>query len=740
MQHILHQHIHSKSSSETSTSLSPLPTTPTPSEQTNTGDIELPRKSVISDNKHKMVYHEDKDVIMIKNERGKPKMYCRYTAAYKGSAEACPRTIKRRSAERHKYGELLSGSTSEDVKVQAAFDFKMQPKEVQSHVTKEMDSHVEIDPLTSLAFKEEIGLSWSQQAKVNRFGREHKIKFASEGKCRKESKALVEGKVGVTMISDKTETANGMKHTNYQMAHVHDLQAFVIGLLEEYKKHGKLTWHGEHGIPEDEIWIKLGGDHGKGSMKMCVQIANLEKPNARENTHAVAIVNAKDSNEILSEICVYLNPELKKLKKMTWNGYKFRIFLFGDYVFLYSIFGLSGQAGKHPCLWCNIELNDLRAGAELTSGALTDRTLTSIKRQYLKFKESGSDIKQAKEYGNCVRPVLLDIDIEMVVPMYLHIHMGIIVKHHDLLKVEIDAIDAMLAKQFVGDEKFISTGFTQFDKYVLDKRELKELIEERNRLSETFEDCAVRGNTLAKFQKQHKEIQERIEELREDVNGNGLKPGVGPIACSIEAILDTHGISTQAYHGGTFNGNHANKYIKPKVFADITDRICKKVEKMTKKASIIQASSNVKEKFNNLNKAYHAVHQAISHTKQIDETAQSQLQTDIDSYIKLFKESFPEQNILPKMHILQSHCTTFIESTGFGLGLLGEQGGELLHSTLSKLEQRTRGIRNARKRMLSTLESHHLMNSSALRNRFPEIKLRGPREKKVRIEKENSTE
>ena len=37
------------------------------------------------------------------------------------------------------------------------------------------------------------------------------------------------------------------------------------------------------------------------------------------------------------------------------------------------------------------------------------------------------------------------IDIEMVEPMYLHIYMGTIVKHHDVLKVEIDAIDATLA-------------------------------------------------------------------------------------------------------------------------------------------------------------------------------------------------------------------------------------------------------------------------------------------------------
>ena len=61
----------------------------------------------------------------------------------------------------------------------------------------------------------------------------------------------------------------------------------------------------------------------------------------------------------------------------------------------------------------------------------------------------------------------------MVVPMYLHIHMGIIVKHHDLLKVATDVLEAMLAEQFVVDKEFISTSFTQLDKNVFDRREFE---------------------------------------------------------------------------------------------------------------------------------------------------------------------------------------------------------------------------------------------------------------------------
>ena len=42
------------------------------------------------------------------------------------------------------------------------------------------------------------------------------------------------------------------------------------------------------------------------------------------------------------------------------------------------------------------------------------------------------------------------------------------------------------------------------------------------------------------------------------------------------------------------------------------------------------------------------------------------------------------QKVSPKHHILDHHLTTFIKKLKFGLGLLGEQGGELLHSMIRK--------------------------------------------------------
>ena len=37
-------------------------------------------------------------------------------------------------------------------------------------------------------------------------------------------------------------------------------------------------------MPENEVWIKIGGDHGSISFKLCLQVCNVEKPNSKENT------------------------------------------------------------------------------------------------------------------------------------------------------------------------------------------------------------------------------------------------------------------------------------------------------------------------------------------------------------------------------------------------------------------------------------------------------------------------
>jgi len=51
-------------------------------------------------------------------------------------------------------------------------------------------------------------------------------------------------------------------------------------ILTSYIRGGSLAANGGM-IPEEQLYDKLGGDHGKCSMKFTFELANLKKPNSR---------------------------------------------------------------------------------------------------------------------------------------------------------------------------------------------------------------------------------------------------------------------------------------------------------------------------------------------------------------------------------------------------------------------------------------------------------------------------
>ena len=57
---------------------------------------------------------------------------------------------------------------------------------------------------------------------------------------------------------------------------------------------GNLTWH-DGNIPSNELWIKLGGDKGRGSFRFNLQLCNVEHPNSLKNTVLVSVFKTDDS-------------------------------------------------------------------------------------------------------------------------------------------------------------------------------------------------------------------------------------------------------------------------------------------------------------------------------------------------------------------------------------------------------------------------------------------------------------
>ena len=103
-------------------------------------------------------------------------------------------------------------------------------------------------------------------------------------------------------------------------------------------------------MPDDEVWIKIDGYHGGGSFKLSVQVCNLDSPNAKEITIVFACCEAKDPYENLKEMVSNFKGDVTKLSQASWRNRHVRLFLYGDYAFLSSLYGLSGAKGTHFCL------------------------------------------------------------------------------------------------------------------------------------------------------------------------------------------------------------------------------------------------------------------------------------------------------------------------------------------------------------------------------------------------------
>ena len=117
---------------------------------------------------------------------------------------------------------------------------------------------------------------------------------------------------------------------------------------------------------------------------------------------------------------------------MRWIGRKIRVVLFGDYDSILQIFGIPGAQSVHPCLWCKATKLQIQ-NPPSAQPEIPKRSLKNLKQDHRQYKLHGSNKKKAKAYNNVVHSPLLDLQISQVTPPYLHILLGFVKKHHDML-------------------------------------------------------------------------------------------------------------------------------------------------------------------------------------------------------------------------------------------------------------------------------------------------------------------
>ena len=639
--------------------------------------------------------------------KGQPIILKKIVKPRKDSQFARTPTKKRRAKLIQYVRENIAGPSKLSTEAQQVIELKILPLEKRKKVTTKAGAigKAQMTTETALAMKETVCLTWRQMRTQRKFLKASGIVLPHEAKKRQHSKQLVSKFI---KIEEKEFTIDG--NLNFKPYASVDIKEYLTYILEIYKQNNQLTTHSGV-IPEDEIWVKLGADHGKGSFKVCLAVCNLEKPNAKTNTHLIGMAHVKDTHRNLEIFMADISKKIEKIQDSIWDGKKIKVFLHGDYDFLCKVYGISGPCGTFPCLWCLATKKHIQQ----QTTQIPTRTLDTLIKDNESFKTTGQeDKRQAKHFHNCIHKPLLNIELDRVSPPYLHIILGITLKHHRLLEEAADKIDIAL---FYDTHPDHTSNIQYLKNYGSNWKQVVKKEEE----IQFYGSCArLEENVVLSKQWEAKIIQ--VEEEKERITYEALKPGTGPVCSQLDEVLDRHAITPQAYHSRAFIGNHCNTYMKSHVYQNITTSIVTTTTKWTNNPFIIDQAYQAKAIFDTLNEAYSRIHVQLSHTNPITGTALTDIKTNIDTYMHLYRQFV--HKVIPKQHILEHHCLPFITKYQVGLGLLGEQGGELIHSSIAKLEKRMVGIRDEKRRMRTLMECHFLQVAPSLQPLVPVTKTR----------------
>ena len=644
----------------------------------------------------------------------------------KSTATAKSPLAKKRARIIDKIRKRVAGAAADDIVRQQGTELKLTSVKTRRNILHKagcVGKHV--SSKEAIRMKAKLSLTWKKHRDQRKFLKKSGIVLSTEAEERQFQEKLLCGKISVSQNAvyfyDKITNTETRKVV--PVASIKDLPGFVSSLLDQYQQKQLLTWH-DGSIPSDEIWLKIGGDHGGNSFKLSLQVLNVQNPNAKDSTFLICLVECKDSVQNLKAILEPFRDKISSLSQQMWNEKRLRLFLFGDYDFVLKLYGLSGPQAVHPCLWCKASKQQIQRPP--SEQAIHERSLHNIKCDHKRFKRAGEKKKNAKAFNNVVTEPIWDIELTHVAPPYLHLLLGIVKKHHDLLKKECHSLDVQIARDLSKERTVNPTVMTaQFHSYVKrckiiqKKKEEKEDMEKRGSqiiFQELFHDAA---HDEAAEQKQQiydavDVLDDEIHKLQEDQGE--LYFGCGPVTTNLESILNQHRIVTQAFHSHSFIGNHCNKYLKKNVYTAICNSVVRKTFQLTDNNDTHDLALEIKSKFLHLNSLFSKVHEMLSHRRPVGKHDFPDIENAIMQYMQYFRRTFATVKILPKQHILEAHCVPFIKQWGFGMALHGEQGGEQMHATVNQLKRRAWGIRNDGERLKVLMREQQIRASPMLEN------------------------
>ena len=661
---------------------------------------------------------------------GQPLVLKRLSKPRKSTATASTHVIKRRANQLGQCRNIVAGDGSKPQEIQQTAELRSLSKPTRIRICAKagIQHRTSINKHLSLAMKSSLNLTWSQMRKQKRFLKSLGVNYTNEKSERAEQQKLLDDNiilesVNIAVKNDSApESKAGFVVEQRPLVKVGDISKFVKNVLDQFAQLNKLTW--SDNFPRDEIWIKIGGDHGGTGFKMCLQVLNVHCPNSPANTFAIMYLDGKDYRDNLVKVLLPLRDEITQLHSDSWQGKRFTVFLCGDYDFLSKMYGLSGAKGTHCCLWCSIKSKQIQLDPQ-TREPITRRKLSSIKVQQRRFETEGDGKKsKAASYENCIYAPIWDIRIQYVCPPYLHILLGVIKRHHDLLETACSRIDRSIALFIARCDTDLSDSV--FDRFVKQQRNILELKAQKNKIIEKlerFEDVTC----LAKLATEERRLKAAYTSIDQKIAQakQASKLGVtsGPVSAHLETVLQKHGISVQAYHGRSFVGNHCHKYLRLPVYTQLCQAVIDCTLQYCDAEHVVNMAETTCQRFLQLNQLYSEVHSHVSHGRPTNEKELGDAQQHINHYLAYVRDNFP-MKVLPKMHFLEDHVVPWMRRWGHGMAFHGEQAVESIHAEFNRLHRAASGIRNRDTRCLSVMKAHHMKCSPTIQSYIVQPKKR----------------
>ena len=242
--------------------------------------------------------------------------WVRQTTPRVPSELASSRTLRRRTKEIEDFRTAVSGG-SEGSRTQLQHELRSQPRAERDELLRGAGLLPQCpESGAALAIKADLHLPWNSLRKLKRWFKKFGIPLESESTVRQQ----IASSLPFTILADNAPLCNRDGVVLAPVVRFPDLVESVLHYVNMHDKAGTLShaWK-EKVIPADEIWIKIGGDHGNKAFKLMFQIANVQHPNSLSNTIPFLVFGAKDMPANLQATMQVYKSQIEQLQATTWQ-------------------------------------------------------------------------------------------------------------------------------------------------------------------------------------------------------------------------------------------------------------------------------------------------------------------------------------------------------------------------------------------------------------------------------------